>query len=411
MSCLSTKWVARYGLIKKMLWNICKKNEWSRSDSNNMTVRKIHGSWWIDFRFERKRYRKKSPEDSRAGALAYEASLRHKLSNGESIDKNEEPKKENLKFGEFAWEWFDIYVMNNNKYSEVKMKKYILNKHLIPVFGHLSLDRISTHKVEKYKVKKDATNVSRKTINNQLTVLRKALRTAQEWGLLKEVPRIKLFKTPPVQFDFLSEKEADKLLSSVDGMWHEMILLALKTGMRLGELIALRWEHIDFKAGIITVCHSMVRNQLGSPKSNKIRYIPLADSAAIVLKKRAEKSGFLFTYRGRFLRTEYSRNKLHRICKQSGIRQIGWHMLRHSFASHLVQKNAPIKAIQELMGHADIQTTMRYTHLAPSVLKGTIDLLDSEKNFGQHTVNSAQIYNLEESGVKIILPNIKQKPA
>jgi integrase len=392
-----------------MFWIISVITEWSRLDLNSMAVRKIHGSWWVDFRFERQRYRKRSPDNSRGGAILFETILRRKLMSGESITI-EDKKKLNPLYRDFAWEWYEIYVSNNNKYSEEKMKKYILQKHLIPFFGTLPINRIDAIKIEKYKAMKDKTDITRKTINNQLTVLRKSLRTAHEWGQLKEVPMIRPFKVPPAKFDFLTEEESRRLLRYADGMWRDMILVALKTGMRLGELIALKWENIDFEASTIAVRYSMVRNEIGSPKNNKVRYIPLTGQVASVLRKKARDSVFVFTYRGTFLRTDYARNSLYRICKKAGIRLVGWHKLRHSFASHIVKKNAPLKAIQELMGHADIQTTMRYAHLAPSVLKSTIELLDEpDINFGQQAVNSAQIYDLDRGGDRLILPNVSKK--
>src|SRR4029077_16542866 len=88
-----------------------------------MGVRLIGKSWWIDFRFDQTRYRKRSPQNSRAGALAYEATLRQKLARGESIDRvnaTEQPT-----FEQFAWKWFDEYVIPNNKYSGQRLKIHI----------------------------------------------------------------------------------------------------------------------------------------------------------------------------------------------------------------------------------------------------------------------------------------------
>jgi site-specific recombinase XerD len=67
---------------------------------------------------------------------------------------------------------------------------------------------------------------------------------------------------------------------------------------------------------------------------------------------------------------------LWRICRRAGLRQIGWHVLRHTFCSHLAMQGAVPKAIQELAGHSSISTTMRYMHLAPAVLRETVRLLD-----------------------------------
>src|SRR5437899_3290846 len=100
-----------------------------------MAVRMIKKSWWVDFRADQTRYRKKSPENSRAGALAYEATLRQRLARGESIERLTNAAEQKQTFEQFAWKWFDEYVVPNNKYSEQRIKKYTLSSALIPFFG------------------------------------------------------------------------------------------------------------------------------------------------------------------------------------------------------------------------------------------------------------------------------------
>ena len=71
------------------------------------------------------------------------------------------------------------------------------------------------------------------------------------------------------------------------------------------------------------------------------------------------------------------RHPLLRACKRVGLREIGWHVLRHTFASHLVMRGATIRAVQELLGHATIMMTMRYAHLAPEIAREAVRLLDA----------------------------------
>jgi site-specific recombinase XerD len=110
-----------------------------------------------------------------------------------------------------------------------------------------------------------------------------------------------------------------------------------------------------------------------------------------MLNKYRGKRGYIFSDKyGEPLKDTVCQNNLYRICEEIGLKKTTWHVLRHTFASHLIGAGASIKAIQELLGHRDIQTTMRYAHLAPSALKDTISLLEkttSIDSFGQPVVN------------------------
>ena len=112
-----------------------------------MGTRKVHGSWWTDFRFNRKRHRYRSPENSKAGAEAYEAMLRQKLARGESMEPTIAPVAVPL-FSTFSEQWYETYVKTNNKYSEQRYKRSVLRKHLVPFFGKLPLDQIAPMKIE-----------------------------------------------------------------------------------------------------------------------------------------------------------------------------------------------------------------------------------------------------------------------
>lgn len=126
---------------------------------------------------------------------------------------------------------------------------------MLDVFGNLD--------IESYKAKKIQSGQSNKSVNNHLIVLNKCLNTAHDWGVLKNMPKIKLLKIQPQKFDFLNAEECQLLLDNCQGMFKEMILFGLKTGLRFGELIALEWGDIDFRNNLITVQKSIAR---GSPR-------------------------------------------------------------------------------------------------------------------------------------------------
>ncbi len=144
--------------------------------------------------------------------------------------------------------------------------------------------------------------------------------------------------------------------------------------------MALRWQDVDLVAGRLNVRQNVVRGIIGTPKSGKPREVPLSDEALVALKKHRHLRGPLVfcDLDGRLHRTPKVRWELERACKKAGLHQVGWHVLRHSFASHLAMRGAPLKVIQELLGHATMQMTMRYAHLSPEIARDAVKLLDQD---------------------------------
>ncbi|MEQ1899916.1 MAG: site-specific integrase [Devosia sp.] len=358
-----------------------------------MTARKIKNSWWVDFRANYIRYRKRSPENSRAGAEAYEAMLRHKLARGEAIACAPPAAERAQTFEQFAWKWFEEYVTPNNKPSEKRTKKYILRSSLIPFFGKMQVAQITARHIEQYKARCANEGVVNKTINNRLTVLSKCLGMSYDWLELEgSPPAFVWLKCPPPTTDYLTREECSRLLAHAEGIDHELILTALRTGMRQGELKGLQWSSINWEARSIAVRHSKSDHSegLGSPKSNRERHIPVGEELVEVLVRRKEETGFVFLDRDHrpFTHRRLSR-RLTQVCTKAGLRSIGWHRLRHSFASHLAMSGAPLGALQALLGHSSVTTTMRYAHLAPSTLRAAIDLLSSDtRRYGQPVGNA-----------------------
>lgn len=376
-----------------------------------MTVRRIKGAWWVDFRFNGVRYRRKSPIDTKRCALEYERRLRQELLDDNNFEKNkeenetsEEPteQKQAMSVSEFAKEFINIYARTNNKPSEVESKEMILKNHIIPFFGHLALDEINSRVVERFKAEKLAPRrkgkklipgLTAKTVNNHLTVLHKMLTVAEEWQIISHVPRVKWLKTPEAEFDFFDFEEAERLRQGADGEWRTMITVALRTGLRLGELLALRWDDVDFVAGKLKVRHSVARGIIGTPKNGKSREVPLSAEAKAELSAHRHLRGeFVFCDKsGKLIPKTGCKWPLWRACKRAGLRRIGWHALRHTFASHLAMRGVPLKAIQELLGHATIEMTMRYSHLAPAVLRDAVAQLDQSGNFGHQMGTESEL--------------------
>jgi integrase len=144
------------------------------------------------------------------------------------------------------------------------------------------------------------------------------------------------------------------MLKHSEGVIHEMIITALRTGMRQGELKGLQWSSIDWQNQSVAVRHSRCdySKMLVPPKSNRERHIPLDIDVYDMLHKRKKNTGYVFTDTGKEPFDDARLNRrLANVCKKAGMRKITWHILRHTFASHLAMRGVPLTTVQTLLEH------------------------------------------------------------
>jgi len=153
---------------------------------------------------------------------------------------------------------------------------------------------------------------------------------------------------------------------------------------------------VDFANRRVNIRQNIVDGHVGSPKNNRTRFVPLTPDLAGRLIGRAKKAGLVFGQPdGRPLTSELARAALERITKRADIRHLGWHALRHTYATQLVSAGVPIRTAQELLGHSDIKMTMRYAHVAPDAMEDAVKVLPSlddgtHENLGQQVVNTVE---------------------
>jgi len=353
-----------------------------------MTIRQVRGKWIVDFySASGERLRRVSPTQTKRGAERYEREL---VASASSISPSSSDAAKTMTLAEFAPEWLKTYALVHNSPSEVIAKEVILRRHLIRFFDNCTLDQITTRDIERYKAAKLKPEngdkpLTAKSVNNHLTVLRKLLVTAEEWKLICSVPRIRRLRLPTATFDWLNAEEGARFLAAVEEhypQWKALFWTALRTGMRRGELFALRWEDIDFVARTIRVRHSVFRGKLVPPKNKRERTIPMTASLLAVLKEHRARtmmrSEFVFPKEDGTLTTHQDQvnRPLEGALKRAGLRRVTFHALRHSFASQLVSAGRSLKEVQELLGHTSIQVTMRYAHLAPERMRDAVEVLD-----------------------------------
>lgn len=286
-------------------------------------------------------------------------------------------------FEAFASEYLEVEATANNRPRVVREKERTVRRSLNPAFGRMRIGDIGIRDVERFKAAQIKAGLHPKTVNERLGLLARILRTAEEWEVIEKVPRIRRLKCPPPRFQWLEHDKANTLIEAAmaEGFpWGPMIFVALRTGLRRGELRGLHWDDVELRTGRIVVRHAA--DDLGNlhpPKSGRFREVPLGDQVLEVLKSIRHLRGPLVFCNddGSMLTNRQCEKALPRVCKAAGIDRVGWHALRHSFASHLTMAGAPMRSVQDLLGHATLDMTLRYSHLSPDARRDAVRLLDA----------------------------------
>jgi integrase len=258
----------------------------------------------------------------------------------------------------------------------VKIYRSALRK-LLHFVGDSPLSAISPRHADLFKVErlKEASAV---TTNIDLRTLRAAFNAALRWELIDHNPfaRIQQVKPPEGSPSFFTKTDFEKLINLVKENWlKEIIVLAVLTGMRRGEIVNLRWKDVDLARKVVHIrSSSSFRTKLG-----KQRMIPLSDVAAELLEARHARSTkeFVFTLNGRRIREGWVSHKFKYYVYEARFPddRLHFHSLRHTFASWLVQDGVSLYEVQKLLGHSSIAVTQVYSHLQPEQLHDTVNRL------------------------------------
>ncbi|MCW2986182.1 MAG: site-specific integrase [Conexibacter sp.] len=247
--------------------------------------------------------------------------------------------------------------------------RHTVERVLVPVFGPLLLDDITAPAIEAWRA---SLSTSARTRNKQLTILNGIFRRGQKrFGLQRNpVLEIERMREPrQVNLDVFSPEEVMALVRAAESEQDAAIYLtAAFTGLRRGELIALRWRDVDFAGCVIRVRASYAAGALTTPKSGKLRSVPMAPQVAEALARlgrAATDDALVFLGEGGgYLDGSALRRRYKLALERAGLRSLRFHDLRHTFGTRAIAK-ADILRVKEWMGHADVATTMRYLHYVP----------------------------------------------
>jgi len=245
--------------------------------------------------------------------------------------------------------------------------------HLVPAFGDRPLEQITTAEIEAWRSRFIAERApSRRTVNKVMTILHGVFERARRAYGLRANPVADVERRPERYsgtFDFYSPEEVLALVRAADSEQDAAIFLtAAFTGLRRGELIALRIRDADFASEAIRVRASYSSSALTTPKSGKVRVVPMVEEVAAALAKLLQRERFtgdddlVFPGAdGGYLDGSALRRRYLKARTAAKLRPLRLHDLRHTFGSLAISK-ASIRQVQEWMGHSKITTTERYLH-------------------------------------------------
>ena len=299
------------------------------------------------------------------------------------------------------------------RYSTYLTYRSAVDKHILPAFGHLTLRKLTTQDLDLFYARKVEEGLSSSRVSALHTVISMALQQAVRWRLIARnvaedvsLPR----DSRPRERQALTLEQAQELLDAAKGHRLEaMLTLALATGMRRGELLALRWRDIDFHNKSISIQRSVSRlpggHRVNEPKTasgkRSITLPPFVIEALqqhrvrqLETKLKAgpawEEHDLVFcNIYGRFLNSASLYDLFSSLLKKAGLPHMHFHDLRHSAATILLAMKVPVKVIQELLGHSNIAITLGvYGHVLPSMQDEAVDTM--ERLFGKSKDDSEQ---------------------
>ena len=306
------------------------------------------------------------------------------------INKSDNPTVE-----QWCHEWLWSYKRNSVKQKTFDQYETILRTHIIPDIGDIRLADLKTMHIQRIINKMYDSGLSHRTIEVMKIVMHAALKQAQRNKLVGEnvCENVVLPRKQPKRIRVLNEDEQTKLIAALkDNYIGRGLLFALYTGMRRGEVLALKWSDYDKNEKTISITKALSRVRTYNKNGNKtmltvttpktdtsIRTVPLIDKAVELLAEHKRKQerymelvGDYYTdndlifssSRGDYLDPGNFNRKLNKTVKNIGIAQISLHALRHSFATRGLEAEVSLKAMQELLGHSSITVTGDiYTHI------------------------------------------------
>lgn len=300
-----------------------------------------------------------------------EAERKAKLEADEAKRAAEHAERNRLTFAQFSKLFLEQWA---SKRASKETWFDHMTRQLVREFGPMRLDEIDALRIEQWLTRR-AQDVKATTANHGLRFLKNMLARAKKWGYLETNPAegIRQLDEEPPGEHYLDQEQSDRLVAGAPPHLKPIIRLALLTGMRRGELLALRWDQVDLAGRQVTVI---------SRKGRKVRtrFVALNDDAVRVLERvpKHTKHDRVFTYRGKPVASVKRSWEIAR--SRAGLPDARFHDLRHTWASRLVMKGVDLYTLMDLGGWSTVAMVQRYARFTPArrievaqLLNGTAD--------------------------------------
>lgn len=285
-------------------------------------------------------------------------------------------RRNNMKVQDWTNEWLAVYVKNRVKGRTYQKYRQVLASHILPTLGDMEISDVNTHDIQQliYVELMGNKGLAGNTINIVLAILKSIFASAEDAELIIKNPcdRVKRVNVEEKNVVAFTVREQHKIEYGVrhDGRLRmNGILISLYTGLRLGELLALTWDDVDFLRNTLTINKTKAsRSEEGftSPKTkSSMRTLPIPPNVLPLLKlmKKCSTSKWVIEYNGKPINERGYQALFERLQRRLGISPRGFHALRHTFATRAMECGTDCKTLSELMGHSNAMITVnRYAH-------------------------------------------------